>query len=289
MLLRIRSQSGKDQDELNHLRAEYEKFRSFKGHSEELLETVRRECKDRENQMAEQLQSSRSVEKQLKESLSQLSYDKADLEGKLKDLFTIVTEQERSLNVLRDMESSLRTSEERTDIVTSENEKLKYEIALLKESKESSKSRAAEDFKLLKEDLEMCTQLVKRQEQTISEMRKRKMQDDQELQALTSKCQKLQKEVTVLKESVRLEADERTNIAKKSDNLTGEIERLKAENAELLAQLNAMVNKEAIDRKQKEEYARMRLDLINMRNQEMAAFASALEGVPTRRYEGFGE
>lgn len=271
------------------MRAEYEKFRSFKGHSEDLLDTVRRECKDREGQMAEQLQSARSVEKQLKENLSQLSYDKADLENKLKDLFAIVTEQERSINVLRDVESSLRSAEERTDIITNENEKLKYELALLKESKESSKSRAAEDFKLLKEDLEMCTQLVKRQEQTISEMRKRKVQDDQEIQTVSSKLQKMQKEVAVLRENLRLESEERTNLSKKGDNLGLEIERLKTENGELLAQLNAMVDKEAVDRRQKEEYARVRLDLINMRNKEMAAFASALEGVPTRRYEDFGD
>ena len=221
--------------------------------------------------------------------MSQLTYEKIDLEGKLKDLFSIVTEQERELNSLKDTEAAFRSTEERLEIVKNENEKLKYEIALIKESKENAKIRAGEDFKLLKEDLEMCTELVRRQEQTIAEMRKRKMQDDQEIQTLSSKLQKSQKEITVLRENIRIESEERVTISKKTDSFTSEIDRLKSENADLLSQLQAMLEKEANDRKQKEEYARMRLDLINIRNKEMAAFASALEGVPTKRYEGYSE
>ena len=65
----------------------------------------------------------------------------------------------------------------------------------------------------------------------------------------------------------------------------GEMERLRAENADLSKQLNAMIEKEAVERRQKEEYARMRLDLINMRNKEMAAFSDALEGIAAKKFE----
>ena len=286
---RLRLQSTKDQEELSHLRSEYEKFRSFKSHSDEIIEAIRRECKERENQLQDQLQSARTVEKQLKDSFSAVSYEKAEIEGKLKDLFTIVTEQERQISSLKDVEAACQSAEDRIDHLSSENEKLKYESLLLKESKETSKARAAEDFKLLKEDLEMCTQLVKRQEQTIGEMRKRKMDDDQEIAALNGRVQKMQKELTGVKEVARADNEEKLQVVKKADALTAEIERLRGENLEIANQLNAMIEKEAIDRRQKEEYARLRLDLINMRNKEMAAFASALEGVPTKRYDPYGE
>ena len=44
---KIRSQAG-DQEELMHLRTEYEKGRRLKAHTEELVEIVRKEVKERE-------------------------------------------------------------------------------------------------------------------------------------------------------------------------------------------------------------------------------------------------
>ena len=281
----MRTQMAKDQEELSHLRTEYEKSRGLKAHTEELVDIVRRESKERETQLLEQVQSSRAVEKQLKDQFSELSYDKAALEAKLKDLFLILTEQERQITALKEVESAYQSAVGQVEQLKNEHEKQNYEVVLLRESKDAAKSRAGEDFRLLQEDLDMCTQLVKRQEQTIAELRKRKAEDDEEFQAVSLKLQKTQKELTLIKESSRFDTEERSQLIQQSTALASELERLRVENADLAKQLEAMMEKEAVERRQKEEYARLRLELINMRNKEMAAFSDALEGVAARRFE----
>jgi len=281
----MRTQMAKDQEELSHLRTEYEKSRGLKAHTEELVDIVRRESKEREAQLLEQVQSSRAVEKQLKDQFSELSYDKAALEAKLKDLFLILTEQERQITALKEVESAYQSAVGQVEQLKNEHEKQNYEVVLLRESKDAAKSRAGEDFRLLQEDLDMCTQLVKRQEQTIAELRKRKAEDDEEFQAVSLKLQKTQKELTLIKESSRFDTEERSQLIQQSTALASELERLRVENADLAKQLEAMMEKEAVERRQKEEYARLRLELINMRNKEMAAFSDALEGVAARRFE----
>ena len=281
----MRTQMAKDQEELSHLRTEYEKSRGLKAHTEELVDIVRRESKERETQLLEQVQSSRAVEKQLKDQFSELSYDKAALEAKLKDLFLILTEQERQITALKEVESAYQNAVGQVEQLKNEHEKQNYEVVLLRESKDAAKSRAGEDFRLLQEDLDMCTQLVKRQEQTIAELRKRKAEDDEEFQAVSLKLQKTQKELTLIKESSRFDTEERSQLIQQSTALASELERLRVENADLAKQLEAMMEKEAVERRQKEEYARLRLELINMRNKEMAAFSDALEGVAARRFE----
>ena len=282
---KIRSQAVKDQEELMHLRTEYEKGRGLKAHTEELVEIVRKESKERETQLIDQVQSSRAVEKQLKDQVSQLSYEKATVEAKVKDLYLILTDQEKQIASFKEVELAYQSAVIQIEQLKSASEKQTYEIALLREAKDSAKSRAGEDFRLLQEDLEMCTQLVKRQEQTISELRKRKAEDDEEFQALTFKLQKAQKELTLIRESSRMENEERSQLMSKIDSLAAEIDRLKTENSDIAKQLEAMIEKEAVERRQKEEYARLRLELINMRNKEMAAFSDALEGVAARRFE----
>lgn len=281
----MRTQMAKDQEELSHLRTEYEKSRGLKAHTEELVDIVRRESKDREAQLLEQVQSSRAVEKQLKDQFSELSYDKAALEAKLKDLFLILTEQEKQITSLKEVESAYQSVLGQVEHLKNEHEKQTYEVALLRESKDAAKSRAGEDFRLLQEDLDMCTQLVKRQEQTIAELRKRKVEDDEEFQSVSLKLQKTQKELALIKESSRFDTEERSQLIQQSSSLSSELERLRTENADLAKQLEAMIEKEAVERRQKEEYARLRLELINMRNKEMAAFSDALEGVAARRFE----
>ena len=281
----MRTQMAKDQEELSHLRTEYEKSRGLKAHTEELVDIVRRESKEREAQLLEQVQSSRAVEKQLKDQFSELSYDKAALEATLKDLFLILTEQERQITALKEVESAYQSAVGQVEQLKNEHEKQNYEVVLLRESKDAAKSRAGEDFRLLQEDLDMCTQLVKRQEQTIAELRKRKAEDDEEFQAVSLKLQKTQKELTLIKESSRFDTEERSQLIQQSTALASELERLRVENADLAKQLEAMMEKEAVERRQKEEYARLRLELINMRNKEMAAFSDALEGVAARRFE----
>lgn len=281
----MRTQMTKDQEELSHLRSEYEKNRGLKAHTEEMVDIVRRESKEREAQLLEQIQSSRAVEKQLKDQVSELSYDKSTQEAKLKDLFLILTEQEKQVTSLKEVEVAYQSVLGQLEQLNSEQEKQTYEIALLRESKDAAKSRAGEDFRLLQEDLDMCTQLVKRQEQTIAELRKRKAEDDEEFQAVSLKLQKTQKELSIIKDSSRFDTEERSQLIQQNSSLASEVERLKAENADLSKQLEAMIEKEAVERRQKEEYARLRLELINMRNKEMAAFSDALEGVAARRFE----
>ena len=46
-----------------------------------------------------------------------------------------------------------------------------------------------------------------------------------------------------------------------------------------------MIEKKAVERRQKEEHARLRLELVNMRNKGMAAFSDALEGVAAHSFE----
>ena len=250
------------------------------------MEAVKREGKEREAQLQEQIASSRGIEKQIKEQYTELSYEKASLEGKVKDLFQIVNEQERQISSMKDLEETNQTVNGQVEQLKRENEKLNYELAMLKESKEAAKSHAEEDFRLLKEDLDMCTSLVKRQEQTISELRKRKMEDDSELQSLNGKLQKSQKDLSSLHNLTKSESDERQQISQKLDSLTSELDRLRTENSDLTKQLSALMEKEAVERRQKEEYARLRMELISMRNKEMAAFSDALEGVAAKRFDG---
>lgn len=249
------------------------------------MDTVRREGKEREAQLLDQINSARSVEKQLKDQISEITYEKAALEGRVKELLMVVSEQESQLTSAKDFEGTFHNTVGQLEQVKVENEKLTYEVSVLKESKETAKLRAEEDLNLLKEDLSVCTQLVKRQEQTISELRKRKLEDDSEIQALSGKVQKLQKELGSIRDASRGDAEDRAQFSQKMDALMAELEHLKAENADLAKQLNAMIEKEALERRQKEEYARLRLDLINMRNKEMAAFSDALEGIAAKKFE----
>ena len=152
------------------------------------------------------MQSSRAVEKQLKDQVSQLSYEKATVEAKVKDLYLILTDQEKQIASFKEVELAYQSAVIQIEQLKSASEKQTYEIALLRESKDSAKSRAGEDFRLLQEDLEMCTQLVKRQEETESS------------QPFTFKPQKAQKELTLTRQSTKMENEERTQLITKIDS-----------------------------------------------------------------------
>ena len=257
-----------------------EKSAKYQQIAEQELARVQSVEQDRERQRNDEQKSWKLLEKTLKDQVAELAEEKYRLEGQLKELLEHAEGQEERLDKLADLDALYQGEQQRCEELEGEVQRLEQDLSQMQEYGKEGKSKAEEDCRSMKEELQRAAELIQRQERTISEMRVRRQEDQNSLSLLkddfktqsleaekaTSRWRTAQEELKRVKES--LTDFEQTNQA------------LRRENEEVLKQLQALVEKEEQERLERRQWAKVKMDLLSQRDDEVSKLSEALETLP---------
>jgi len=257
-----------------------EKSAKYQQIAEQELARVQSVEQDRERQRNDEQKSWKLLEKTLKDQVAELAEEKYRLEGQLKELLEHAEGQEERLDKLADLDALYQGEQQRCEELEGEVQRLEQDLSQMREYGKEGKSKAEEDCRSMKEELQRAAELIQRQERTISEMRVRRQEDQNSLSLLkddfktqsleaekaTSRWRTAQEELKRVKES--LTDFEQTNQA------------LRRENEEVLKQLQALVEKEEQERLERRQWAKVKMDLLSQRDDEVSKLSEALETLP---------
>ena len=262
------------------MRLEADKAMRYQKAAEDELSHLQSNEKERERQRAEETKSWKLLEKTLKDQVGELADEKYRLEAQMKELLDHAEGQETRLDKLSDLDALYQSEQQRNEELEDQLQKLQQEVTSLRENNREGKSKAEDECRSLKEELQRAAELVQRQERTIQEMRLRRqedqnnlilMKDDLKAQSIeaekaTARWRSAQEELKRLKDSL-VDFEQANQVLRK-------------ENGEMLRQLQALVEKEEQERLERKQWAKVKMDLLSQREDEVSKLSEALETLP---------
>jgi chromosome segregation ATPase len=268
------------QIEAQEQRISAEKAAKYQQIAEEELSRAQNNEQDRERQRTEELKSWKLLEKTLKDQVAELADEKYRLEGQLKELLDHAEGQEARLDKLTDLASLYQSEQQRSDELEAEVQRLQQDLSALTEFGKEGKSKAEEDCRAMKEELQRAAELVQRQERTISEMRIRRQEDQNVLSLLKDDLKTYSSEADKATARWRTAQEELQRIKDSHTDFEQTNQTLRRENADLLKQLQALVEKEEQERLERRQWAKVKMDLLSQREDEVSKLSEALESLP---------
>lgn len=268
------------QIEAQEQRISAEKAAKYQQIAEEELSRAQNNEQDRERQHTEELKSWKLLEKTLKDQVAELADEKYRLEGQLKELLDHAEGQEARLDKLTDLASLYQSEQQRSDELEAEVQRLQQDLSALTEFGKEGKSKAEEDCRAMKEELQRAAELVQRQERTISEMRIRRQEDQNALSLLKDDLKTFSSEADKATARWRTAQEELQRIKDSHTDFEQTNQTLRRENADLLKQLQALVEKEEQERLERRQWAKVKMDLLSQREDEVSKLSEALESLP---------
>lgn len=257
-----------------------EKAAKYQQIAEQELARVQNAEQDRERQRNDEQKSWKQLEKTLKDQVAELAEEKYRLEGQLKELLEHAEGQEERLDKLGDLDALYQSEQQRCEDLEGEVQRLEQELSQLREYGKEGKSKAEEDCRSMKEELQRAAELIQRQERTISEMRVRRQEDQNSLSLLKDdlKTQSLEAEKATSRWRTAQEELKRVKESLTDFEQTNQV--LRRENEEVLKQLQALVEKEEQERLERKQWAKVKMDLLSQRDDEVSKLSEALETLP---------
>ena len=208
--------------------------------------------------------------------MAELAEEKYRIEGQLKDLLEHAEGQEARLDQFTDLEVLYHSEQQRTEELEAEVQRL----VLLQESGQDGKSRAEQDCSAMKEELQRAAELIQRQERTISEMRVRRQEDQTSLSLLKDDLKSHSAETGQATGRWRAAQEELQRVKDALTDFEQTNQSLRRENAELLKQLQTLVEREEQERLERKQWAKVKMDLLSQREDEVSKLTEALETLP---------
>lgn len=235
---------------------------------------------DRERQRNEELKAWKMLEKTLKDQVAELAEEKYRLESQLKELLEHAEGQEVRLGKMGDLDALYQSEQQRADELEAEVQRLQMELAQLSETGQEGRSKAEEDCRVMKDELQRAAELVQRQERTISEMRVRRQEDQNALSLLKDDLKTQSIEADKATARWRAAQDELKRVKESLTDFEQANQLLRRENADMLKQLQALVEKEEQERLERRQWAKVKMDLLSQREDEVSKLSEALETLP---------
>jgi len=253
-----------------------EKSAKYLQTAEQELSRAQSTEQERGRKHVEELKSCKLLEKTLKDQVAELAEEKYRIEGQLKDLLEHAEGQEARLDQFTDLEVLYHSEQQRTEELEAEVQRL----VLLQESGQDGKSRAEQDCSAMKEELQRAAELIQRQERTISEMRVRRQEDQTSLSLLKDDLKSHSAETGQATGRWRAAQEELQHVKDALTDFEQTNQSLRRENAELLKQLQTLVEREEQERLERKQWAKVKMDLLSQREDEVSKLSEALETLP---------
>jgi hypothetical protein len=239
--------------------------------SEETTARLKKETAKMAEDQAVQAVQSQDTERRLKEQVNYLTFERSHLEQKLKELYIIAKEQDRQ----RTDSTALLTQ---TNALTQERDSYKAKVTQLQEELDAANKRrlqgkenAKQDLALLKQDLDAGARIIQRQEAFIEDMRAR-------LKVDTQHCLSLQKALEKTQQDLSRQLQDAAIIKQQLMDKENSIQRLQQEQQGQAAEIRVLKEHEVSDKRQREDWARQKMMLLDQRQREVAAMNVALHG-----------
>lgn len=204
--------------------------------------------------------------------MNYLTFERNHLEQKLKELYIIAKEQEKYKAEFTALQTQTHTILQERDSYKLKAQKLQDDLEVANKRREQAKENAQQDLNLLKQDLDAGARIIQRQEAFIEDMRDKLKEDTQQCIGLQKALDRAQHEIvkhqqeTALTRQALLERD-------------AEISRLRQELQGQVAELRYLKEQDVTEKRQREEWARHKMMLLDQRQREVAALNEALVGI----------
>eukprot|EP00742_Colponemidia_sp_Colp-10_P009830 GILJ01010755.1.p1 GENE.GILJ01010755.1~~GILJ01010755.1.p1 ORF type:complete len:494 (+),score=108.62 GILJ01010755.1:97-1578(+) len=233
--------------------------------------------KDRD--MAEQITAALALERKLKEQVADLSFEKGQLHEKVVQLQNQVDSQNQDLTDKQNLVQLLNQERQTAKNLAEQNGRLQAELDQYKNMSASQNFKLDEEVRVLRNELDNSLQLIGRQENTIAEFRLRRHEDERRLVKMKEDLTRLQHELESTQTYLKSMTEAHTQAATKASDMERHVQVLRGENSELRREIQSAMDREEIERRERQEWAKARLDLFNQRASEVARLQEALEGV----------
>mmetsp|Transcript_585 Transcript_585/g.910 ORF Transcript_585/g.910 Transcript_585/m.910 type:complete len:283 (+) Transcript_585:5367-6215(+) len=270
--LHLKRQHEADQDLIARLRSEVKDLQGKLGVTEETVLKLKTELKKRGEDEAVSVVQIEDTERRWREQVNYLTFERNHLETKLKELYLIAKEQEKFKAECTALQTQLNTIQQEKDSYKLKLQKLQEDLDASNKRREQAKENAKSDLALLKQDLDAGARIIQRQESFIEDMRK-KLKEDAQL------CINMQKALERSQHDLSKYQQEAALAKQAYQDKENELHRLRQDLQAQTYELKQLKENDVNEKRQREEWARHKMMLLDQRHREVAALNEALQGI----------
>ncbi|CAG9323762.1 unnamed protein product [Blepharisma stoltei] len=279
----LKNQNKAKDEEISFLAYENEKAKKQLKLAEEKCEAEIIAGKEKDKQANEQIKAWKAFERMLKDQVAELGHEKGLLESKINELREKVEIADTKLHQKEDIEPALIKEKKKNEELRALLAEKEKELESLRENKSQNQYQIEEEFNSLHNELSCAMDLIKRQENTIIELRMRKKEDDLAISSLTEDLTHKEEECERIQSRLNKYLKDSEEEASKTTEIQITIQRLKSENLDLKKQLQSFIEKEQQDKLERRQFAKMKIELLNQRDLEVGRLTEAIDAFAAHR------
>mmetsp|Transcript_8019 Transcript_8019/g.8709 ORF Transcript_8019/g.8709 Transcript_8019/m.8709 type:complete len:451 (+) Transcript_8019:44-1396(+) len=256
-------------NKLKESREECDRLKVVNTQQDELIMEIKAQQQERIQTLNEQMAQMKQVERVLKDQVTEIAFEKMKLEERIEELTTLIGEQNFEIDEKRDLMSTIKQEYKKNERSQQKIQDLEEEINKSKDLIKDEALQYEHEFKEMIGEMAKYQDLLGRQENTIVDLRQRRQDDEKRIKEMRELATKFEREADKANALLQEMTEAQGRIREKCRDHEKSLKDVRVENAELRRELKYLVEKYEADKRERDEWARARLNRLHHKTEEV--------------------